>query len=240
MKVCKSFRFFRSASEKALYVSIMESLESADFTVATWQCAPLLAAYLSVNAEVVSGRTILELGAGTGLPSIAAAKLGAGQIFASERADEQDMLDLLAKNIKLNRVEENCRVLPLSWSQYDAVLSSLPRVDIVLGADIFYFDGDYPSLFRLFRSVFLSNPGAVCVIAYQQRNARLSLWPWLQRHRLQAELIPLVTFLHPAHAEGCCSCSCTVSADGETHDEETIRELPSFSDLLLVKITCAF
>ncbi len=45
-----------------------------------WNAARALAEFLQRNSELYLGRTVLELGAGGGLPSLVAAKCGARKV----------------------------------------------------------------------------------------------------------------------------------------------------------------
>ena len=64
----------------------------------------MVADYLTSSTDatrLVHGRTVLELGAGAGLPSIVAAKLGARMVVVSDYADVE-----LVENLRYN-IERN-------------------------------------------------------------------------------------------------------------------------------------
>lgn len=71
-------------------------------SIFTWPCALVLAAYLTANPMYVRNKVVLELGAGNALPSIVAVKLGAKQVFITEREGEE----MISENIK-DTVAEN-------------------------------------------------------------------------------------------------------------------------------------
>jgi predicted nicotinamide N-methyase len=54
------------------------------FWAAAWPGGQALARYVLDHPEVVAGRTVLDLGAGSGLVSVAAAMAGASRVIASE------------------------------------------------------------------------------------------------------------------------------------------------------------
>jgi predicted nicotinamide N-methyase len=54
------------------------------FWAAAWPGGQALARYVLDHPEVVAGRTVLDLGAGSGLVAVAAALAGAAQVIASE------------------------------------------------------------------------------------------------------------------------------------------------------------
>merc|ERR1719206_115128 len=51
-----------------------------------WPCGLLLAEYLFANPNIVTHQTVLEMGAGCGLPSFMCCKLGAQRVYASDAA----------------------------------------------------------------------------------------------------------------------------------------------------------
>jgi predicted nicotinamide N-methyase len=75
---------------------------------------------------------VLELGCGLGLPSLAAALLGA-DVLATDWAE--DAIDLLRQNAARNGVF--LRAARLRWSEPEPVLGAAPW-DLVLGADLLY------------------------------------------------------------------------------------------------------
>lgn len=126
-------------------------------TVFTWPCAILLAAYVSLTG-VCKCQSVIELGAGCGLPSIIAALAGARKCLLTERATEAKILQNLQINVSKNGLDDVCRVvrndfpshntsrthsvhlffeqMPLDWKSVNMAL--LPDIDVILGADIFY------------------------------------------------------------------------------------------------------
>ena len=71
-----------------------------------WNGSQVLSTYLQQHAlEVAHGKTILELGAGAGLPSLVAALLGAQKIVVTDYPDA-DLVDNIAHNIA------TCSLLP--------------------------------------------------------------------------------------------------------------------------------
>ena len=75
---------------------------------------------------------MLELGCGLGLPSLAAARLGAA-VLATDWAD--DAIELLRRNAERNGV--SLRVARVRWSEPELLLRAAPW-DLVLGADLLY------------------------------------------------------------------------------------------------------
>jgi predicted nicotinamide N-methyase len=91
----------------------------------------------------VRGRRVLELGAGLGLPSLAAALCG-GKVLASDWAD--DAVALLRANARRNSIK--LRVKCLRWDDPEPFLRDAPW-DIVLGADLLYEERNATQLLAL-------------------------------------------------------------------------------------------
>ncbi|KAH9953713.1 putative methyltransferase-domain-containing protein, partial [Russula dissimulans] len=66
-----------------------------------WNAARSLAAFLQRTPELYVARTVLELGAGGGLPGLVAAKCGARKVVLTDYPD-QALLDNLVYNVKQN------------------------------------------------------------------------------------------------------------------------------------------
>lgn len=110
----------------------------------TWEAALFLGDYLCSNKGIVRGKSIIELGAGTGYISILCAKqLGASHVLATDGSD--DVVNGLSTNFSLNDLHDTSVVegKELRWG--DALVGSghpawidEQKVDLVLGADVTY------------------------------------------------------------------------------------------------------
>jgi predicted nicotinamide N-methyase len=96
-----------------------------------WAGGLALARHLLDHPESVAGRRVLDLGAGSGLVAIAAAKAGAAQVIAAET--DRYALTALALNAALNDVRIEVRAA-------DVAALDVPDVDTVLIGDLFYSD----------------------------------------------------------------------------------------------------
>ena len=105
----------------------------------------------------VRGRRVLELGAGLGLPSLAAALRG-GDVLATDWADEA--VALLRANAERNGIE--LRAERVRWDEPAALLRGAPW-DVVLGADLLYESRNAEQLLellpRLGGDLLLAEPG---------------------------------------------------------------------------------
>jgi len=110
-----------------------------------------------VESTDLEGMHVLELGAGLGLPSLAAAVRGA-EVLATDWAEEA--VALLRDNAARNGIA--LRVERVRWDEPEPLLREAPW-DLVLGADLLYEQRNADQLLdllpRLGREVLLSEPG---------------------------------------------------------------------------------
>jgi predicted nicotinamide N-methyase len=98
-----------------------------------WRSGAALAE--AVAGAELSGRRVIELGCGLGLPGIAAARIGAA-VTAVDR--EPEAIELLERNAALNGVEVETVVG--DWNDPEAVAARGP-FDLALAADVLYEEG---------------------------------------------------------------------------------------------------
>jgi predicted nicotinamide N-methyase len=107
-----------------------------------WPSALLLSRFVAHDADqLCRGKVVLELGCGTGLPSILAGKCGASKVYLTDRPDAADVQRNAEANIKLNHLENCAKFIPLTWGDVhmsDEMISVFQTVDVVLAADCFY------------------------------------------------------------------------------------------------------
>lgn len=94
-----------------------------------WAGGLALARHVLDDPAIVAGRRVLDLGAGSGLVAIAAAKAGATQVIAAEI--DRYAVAALQLNLMLNDVSASVR-------HGDLTGDAPPPVDLVLVGDLFY------------------------------------------------------------------------------------------------------
>eukprot|EP00419_Tripos_fusus_P049274 CAMPEP_0172820286 /NCGR_PEP_ID=MMETSP1075-20121228/15160_1 /TAXON_ID=2916 /ORGANISM="Ceratium fusus, Strain PA161109" /LENGTH=228 /DNA_ID=CAMNT_0013660929 /DNA_START=139 /DNA_END=825 /DNA_ORIENTATION=+ len=156
-----------------------------------WPSGRLLAKALAESAfpgllPEIEGRTVLELGAGPGLPSMVCGKLGAASVVLT---DLVELLPLMNRNLELNGLLNTCRVDVLDWDGAAASPHSVASrhrsgdaaLDILLAADVVYIEEQEPLIEAL---VALMKPGHTqLVLAYKNRNPG-------DRRYLQERILP--------------------------------------------------
>jgi predicted nicotinamide N-methyase len=105
----------------------------------------------------LAGKRVVELGAGLGLPSLAAALRGA-DVLATDWAD--DAVALLRANAERNGIA--LRVERVRWDEPGELLAQAPY-DLVLGADLLYEARNAAQLLELLpalgREIVIADPG---------------------------------------------------------------------------------
>jgi predicted nicotinamide N-methyase len=144
-----------SRADEARYLSDEERV--TPYGVALWPGAIALAHEVATRASEFRGKSVLELGAGTGLPGIVAASLGAA-------VTQTDRHELALHICKLNGARNGAERAEYRLADWTAWEDSR-RYDLILGADVLYADTYHPHLRRIFESnlapggrVLLSDP----------------------------------------------------------------------------------
>ncbi|KAL6012143.1 Patched [Asimina triloba] len=135
-----------------------------------WDCAITLAHYLPIYAlsHPLSSKSVLELGAGTGLPGLVAAALGSARVTLTDRPH---LLPGLRRNVDANSaaLSSPVRVLPLEWGSEEqlAALGDDRPFDQVLLSDLLYDVAAMPDLCRTLKGV--SDGRTKMLLAYELR-----------------------------------------------------------------------
>lgn len=212
-----------ASESRSMSVRVHEFVTHQSQCMFTWDSAYVLAAYINANCSDFQHKSIVELGSGTGLPSLVAALCQAKSCILTERADEPHVLENLDTNIKLNNVEGICRTMPLSWGPItDKGMLKCLECDYILGSDIFYSTESFLSIFLTIASIMTMNRNTVFITTYQERSIKRTIRPWLDMYDMEAKVVPRSSFLHAAHRYGYCS---VVNTNTNTNDND--NTLPS-------------
>ena len=115
------------------------------YGVALWPASIAFAHELMVRGDAMKGRRALELGAGTGLPGIVAAALGAHVVQTDRQPAALHLCRLNAERNGVVSAEQRAG----DWRDWH----DTARYDCIIGADILYAESVHPHL----RSIFESN-----------------------------------------------------------------------------------
>lgn len=123
---------------------LRERREQLPYGVVLWPAAIALAHEVAARVDAFRGRRVLELGAGTGLPGIVAASLGARVV----QTDKQEVaMSVCKRNVARNGVGgiEHRLVDWTAWEDEE-------RYDWIIGSDILYGEPMHPHLRRIFET----------------------------------------------------------------------------------------
>lgn len=144
-----------SHADEAEYLA--EGERRLPYGVSLWPAAIALAHDVAGRADALRGLSVLELGAGTGLPGIVAASLGA-------RVVQTDRQELAVAVCRLNARQNGVSALEhrlADWTEWD----DAGRYQLILGSDILYGTGLHPHVRRILETnlapggrVLLSDP----------------------------------------------------------------------------------
>ncbi|KAL1240141.1 Histone-arginine methyltransferase METTL23 [Trichinella spiralis] len=140
-----------------------------DYGLHVWPCAEVLSSYIISNIEAFRGKTILELGAGTGLVSIVAAKCDAKFVILTDHSKNDTVKNLALQNCMINGVSEHTQYRTLIWGVADDNLFSLPSFDILLLSDCFYDPNVFEDVAFTISVLLERNPDACAYFSYQNR-----------------------------------------------------------------------
>jgi predicted nicotinamide N-methyase len=140
----------------------------APYWAVLWRSGVALARELD-GAEL-GGRRVVELGCGLAVPSLAAARAGAG-VLATDASPHA--LELVARNADVNGV--TVETAPVDWTEPDELVACGP-FDLVLAADVLYERASVAPLLsllpRLAPETWLADPGRPAAGAFLDAAAR--------------------------------------------------------------------
>lgn len=121
-----------------------EILTRLPYGVALWPASIALAYELASREPELRGGTVLELGAGTGLPGLVAASLGARVV----QTDRHELaMSVCRRNARLNALE-GIEYRIVDWTVWE----DGERYDWIIGSDILYSETLHPQLSQIFHA----------------------------------------------------------------------------------------
>lgn len=142
-----------------------ELMTQIPYGVALWPSAIALAFELADRGDALQGKSILELGAGTGLPGIVAASLG-GKVVQTDR--QEMAMSVCIRNGEENHIAGIDHRL-VDWLEWH----DDTKYDLILGSDILYWEPLHTSLTHIFQTNLA--PGGRILLADPFRGVSLRL-----------------------------------------------------------------
>lgn len=155
--------------------SIGQDWKALGVAAVVWDSAIVMCEYMVKNADLLANRTVIELGAGSGLVGLVASHLG-GTVTVTER---KVVLEYLQKTITNNTSPGNeISVRELDWTQgLSKFRTSDQTYDIILGADIIYIEDLFSDLLRTLQQLCWEKSQILlsCKIRYERDRTFLNM-----------------------------------------------------------------
>uniref|UniRef100_A0A0K8V9G7 Methyltransferase-like protein 23 n=1 Tax=Bactrocera latifrons TaxID=174628 RepID=A0A0K8V9G7_BACLA len=171
-------------------IQIPELLQSG-YSFYTWPCAPVLAWFLWENRRNIVGKRVLELGAGTSLPGILAAKCGARVILSDSCILPKSLAHIRKSCLANNLVPgQDIEVIGLSWGLLLNSVFNIGPLDLIIGADCFYDPSVFEDILVTISFLLERNKDAKFICTYQERSADWSIEALLKKWKLRS--VPII------------------------------------------------
>lgn len=169
---------FRGPTDTRIFIS--EVIED-DYGLYVWPSSIVLAEYVWQQKNRFLGAQVVELGAGTALPGIVAAKIGA-HVTLTDLDNKPKVFQNMERNCEQNAVD--CNIQAMTWGDLETSALVLSP-DIVLGADVLYSAADFDDLFATVAFLLRMKPEAVFITAYEPRSGHRSIEFLMAKWKLQ-------------------------------------------------------
>ncbi|XP_055602649.1 histone-arginine methyltransferase METTL23-like [Uranotaenia lowii] len=158
----------------------------------TWPSAHVLAWFLWQRRVSLSSKRVLELGAGTSLPGIVAAKCGA-HVTLTDCSTLPKTLQHIQRCCRLNHLipGKDIEVVGLTWGLFLDQIFQLGAIDLIIGSDIFYDPSVFEDILVTVSFLLEANPQAKFLFTYQERSSDWSIETLLKKWGLNCNVISL-------------------------------------------------
>jgi EEF1A N-terminal glycine/lysine methyltransferase len=152
-----------------------------------WQAGRIISTYLERNPSLIANKTVLELGAGAGLPSLVCGVLGAKKVIVSDYPDP-DLVKNLWRNIdgyyasiaeEAGKEEKRIVAEGFCWGADASPLlshimpASPPGFDVLILADLLFNHSEHSKLVSTIESTLKKNKEAKALVFFTPYR------PWL-------------------------------------------------------------
>lgn len=124
----------------------------------------------------------MEIGSGTALPGILAAKCGA-QVILSDSCTQPKTLNHIRRCCALNNLQpgKDIEIIGVSWGLLLNNVFNLGPIDYVIGSDCFYDPSVFEDILVTLSFIFDQNKNAKFFFTYQERSADWSIEALLKK-----------------------------------------------------------
>ena len=181
------------------YEQSFDEEDKGSFGMYLWPSATLLTRFLlEAPPCLISGKRVIELGAGTGLCGIAAAGMCAPASVVLTDVPGP-VLANLRENVSANAASAAVAPAPMAvaalpWGNVPKEVLASPELwvfDVVLAADCLYAESRIGDFFAAVAALASLNPGLVCYLTYQERCTDTCVKPYLDFWDLRARELPV-------------------------------------------------
>ncbi|GAB1598580.1 protein N-lysine methyltransferase METTL21A-like [Argonauta hians] len=163
-------------------LTISQQWNKLGVTAVVWDSAIVLSEFLEKHPEFVKNKSVIELGAGTGLVGIVAALLG-GNVTVTE---QQSALENLRANVCANTASYDVSIETklLDWTSNHSD-SFKSHYDLIVGSDIIYIEDTFPHLLKTLL-YFTNQSGSTILLSCKIRYSKDS--KFIEQLKLQFEV----------------------------------------------------
>lgn len=179
---------------------VIEEVLDAAYGCYIWPSALVMGEFVWHDRDRFAGATVLEVGAGTSIPSLVLAK--SASVSHLLLTDIPAILPVIKGCLDLNQIQSDVvSVRALEWgtgtsTSIDTWIDELPsQLDYIIGSDTFYEPSQFENLLVLVSFVIHNhNPNCKFFTTYQERSPKRSIQYLLDKWGLQCRFIPKETF----------------------------------------------
>ncbi|KAL1559012.1 putative methyltransferase-like protein 23 [Salvia divinorum] len=177
-------------------ISIIENMKE-EYGLFVWPSSVILAEYVWQQKSRFSGANVVELGAGTSLPGLIAAKVGA-DVTLTDDLSKAEVLSNMRRVCNINDLK--CKVVGVTWGIFEAPIFTL-HPKIILGADVLYDTSGFDDLFSTVTFLLQKCPDSVFITTYHNRSGHHLIEFLMEKWRLKCtKLLDSFSFLPPHKA----------------------------------------
>ncbi|KAI9280463.1 putative methyltransferase-domain-containing protein [Sporodiniella umbellata] len=205
LKTRKRISYFEQSNNGRRKITVyIEQVLDAAYGCYIWPSALVMSEFLFYSKANFLNKTILEVGAGTCLPSLTILKsTKPAHVIIT---DIESILPIVHDCLKLNNVHQEALVSALEWGSFgtpqsidylikNTVKNKNTVIDYIIGSDTFYEPSEFENLLVLISYVIHQhNPSCVFLTTYQERSPKRTIQYLLDKWGLQCRLIPKESF----------------------------------------------
>lgn len=132
-----------------------------------WDSGIVLGRLFAKQPQLVRGKRVLDLGSGTGIAGLAAARCGASEVLLTDMHGMQ----LLQTNVEHNALERVVSVASLEWGNMHHIAHACEfGSDVIIGSDVLYSKAGTTQLLQTIGALINSGDSTQILIAAPAKN----------------------------------------------------------------------